>query len=119
MYNGNARKIIISRGRADSIISHLVFPDAELWCPNSETESYRHTGLAITAVPDDVCGLGNVRNYVLDNCPEDVVVMIDDDIKKMWCNVGETGRHEPNPSILVDNLAIMAQDLGVSCFGYD
>jgi hypothetical protein len=118
MTNLDVKTIIISRGRADTITSHAVFPHAELWCPQSQIDQYEKLGLKTVAVPDSIVGLGPVRNHVLDNCESRVVVMVDDDVEKMWCNVGLHGREELAAEALVENLALMAADLGVSCFGY-
>jgi hypothetical protein len=55
--------------------------------PESEAESYRHTGLGIETIPDGIAGISAVRNWVLRRFTEDAIVMLDDDISACVCMV--------------------------------
>ena len=47
----------------------------------SEVEEYtKRYANPILTIPDEIMGLGPVRNWVLDNFKENIVIMIDDDI---------------------------------------
>ena len=81
------RPVILSRSRASTISSHRLFPGAALLVPESEAESYRHTGLSIETIPDAIAGISAVRNWVLRRFTEDCVVMLDDDISACVCMV--------------------------------
>jgi hypothetical protein len=59
------RLVILSRSRSHSITSHRLFPTATLLVPVSEAEHYRHTGLEIETIPDEIAGISAVRNWVL------------------------------------------------------
>src|SRR3954466_9119862 len=64
------RHIIRSRGRGASITTHKLIPSATLVVPESQADSYRHTGCEIVTTPDDLLGLANVMNWLLDNFKE-------------------------------------------------
>jgi glycosyltransferase involved in cell wall biosynthesis len=55
--------------------------------PASEAEHYRHTGLSIETIPDEIAGISAVRNWVLRHFSEDAIVMLDDDISACVCMV--------------------------------
>lgn len=89
--------------------------------PSNEVEQYQHTGLPIDTIPPEIVGLGPVRNWVLDNYQEETIVMIDDDITNLWCTCRESGYAVKDPDAidaLLRSTALLAKDLGTSCFGY-
>lgn len=117
--------MIISRGRSQTIAKNTcrVFPEyVEVLVPESEYELYRNEiPNPILTVQDNVEGLGRLRNWVLDNFQNEIVIMIDDDIKHFYCLTGAKTRRVTDPEEvmqIVINTAVMAKDLGVHCFGY-
>ena len=96
-------------------------PFATLLVPESEKELYEHTGLEIDTVPDEIIGLGPLRNWVLDNYKEHVIIMADDDISHVWVNSRKKGVKITDPETifqLLVNTAQCAVDLRTSCFGF-
>ena len=114
--------VIISRGRSKSITTHIVAPFAHLIVPESQISQYQYTGVPITPIPDNIEGLGAVRNWVLENVTSECVIMMDDDITKLWCNVGLAGYTITNPQDVYTVLEVAAQcakDIGVATFGFN
>ncbi len=116
------RKIIISRSRFDLITTHNLIPDATLVVPESEVDRYKFTGLEIVPIPDSIHGLGAVRNWVLDNFSEEIIVMFDDDIKNLisLLNVSPVRINDLDEIYdIVQNTAYNAYEAGVSVFSFD
>lgn len=117
----DARTVILSRGRSDTITTHRLMPYATLVVPESEYEDYVHIGLEIVTVPDEIIGLGPLRNWVLDHFKEKIIIMADDDITHVWVNCRKTGVKIKDPEQIEQILysaAQCAEDLGTSCFGF-
>lgn len=118
----NIRTMILSRSRWDNVSTLNIFPDwIEILVPQSEKEKYssRYQNPIIT-IPDKCEGLGKVRNWVLDNFKENIIIMLDDDLLNLYCLTGELSRpikdKDESVQILI-NIAVMANDLEVHCFG--
>lgn len=90
--------------------------------PESEEQDYKSkVRNPVTTVPDDVCGLGELRNWVLDNFDDETVVMVDDDIAYMYRFTGERTERVSDPEEVIEiicNTAIMARDAGAWWFGF-
>jgi hypothetical protein len=114
------RPVILSRSRASTISSHRLFPGATLLVPESEAESYRHTGLSIETIPDAVAGISALRNWVLRRFTEDCVVMLDDDISACVCMVSlRCRRLSPEETLaMIENSAWSARGAGARLFGW-
>ena len=117
------RILILSRGRSDKVHTVKLLPDyVELLVPDDEKELYeKNYANPILTIPSSIHGLGRVRNWVLENFKENIVIMIDDDIKTVYCLTEEHARAIKDPEELMQiliNTAVMADDLGVHCFGY-
>ena len=87
--------IILSRGRSDNVTTVNILPDyIEMLVPESEKHLYEAKyPNPILTIPDDIMGLGRVRNWVLDNFKEKIIIMIDDDINKCYCISGLHARN--------------------------
>ncbi len=112
----------MSRGRAESITSHELFPEATLVVPETESADYEHLGLQMVTIPDEIKGIGPVRNWILDNFEEKALVMVDDDIKHVWVCSRKRGYKITDPDIvagIVYSAAVCANDLGTACFGFN
>lgn len=113
--------LILSRGRSETITTHKILPFATLCVPKSEYDNYYHTGLDIVTVPDEIKGLGYLRNWVLEHFKEEIIVMADDDISHLWLNSRKRGVRISDPETILQiiyNTAQCAKDLGTSCFGF-
>lgn len=114
--------MILSRGRWNTITTHNLLPDyIEVLVPDNEVEKYKEKiNNPILSIPKEIEGLGNVRNWVLNNFKEETIVMIDDDIKKFYCitnyHAYSTDKEEMVQVII--NTAVMAKEMGVHCFGF-
>ncbi len=115
------RKIILSRGRADTITTHKLLKDFTLVCPESELGQYEKviTDNEIVCIPDEINGLGRVRNWIMDKFEEDILY-IDDDISSFGsvCNL----KHEKitKPEVIeqiLDNMYWNAKESGARVFG--
>jgi hypothetical protein len=103
--------------------SQKVFPYGTLLVPESEKEKYRQIEVAgVDTIPDDVIGLGRIRNYVLDKYKEEIIVMVDDDIRGILYLGRRKAMRITNVEMirmLIENTAQMAVDLGVGAFGFN
>ena len=108
------RLVILSRSRSRSITSHKLFPTATLLVPASEAEHYRHTGLEIETIPDEIAGISAVRNWVLRHFKDDAIVMLDDDISACVCMVSLRSRRlSPDETLaMLENSVWCAQSRG-------
>ena len=100
-----------------------MFPDwVEVLVPDDEEALYKaKVKNPILTIPAEVKGLGEVRNWVLEHFSEEIVVMIDDDIARLYCLTGERSLEISDPDEVVQvviNTAVMAKDLGIHVFGF-
>lgn len=116
--------LILSRGRSSSIAKKTcsILPEwVEVLVPDDEVELYKaEIPNPLLVIPSDVDGLGRVRNWVLDNFAEETVVMVDDDIQKVYCLSGPHAREVKQQELVevLVNTATMAKDAGTHCFGF-
>lgn len=116
------KKIIISRGRADRVKTFDLVPDATLVVPDVEVEEYalEYPDKEIIAIPSSLYGISKVRNWVIQNFDEEVILMFDDDIIGIQCMAGPRSRKMDNETevpIVIGNLIQCAIDAEVSLFG--
>lgn len=115
--------LILSRGRSGKVTTvHLVPDYIEVLVPESEKEQYESTLTnKVLTIPDSFKGLGQVRNWVLDNFKEETIIMMDDDLTTLYCMTEEKARNIKDKEEVIQiliNSAVMAKDMGVHCFGY-
>jgi hypothetical protein len=73
---------IPSKGRAGRVKTLKILKNGVLFVPEYERDDYvRVYGERVVGVPSSVKGITATRNWVLDNCNDDWVVMVDDDVK--------------------------------------
>ncbi len=78
------KTVILSRSRFKDISTHKLLRNFDLVVPESQVEEYAKTvknADAIVPIPDDVLGLGAVRNWIMSHYDEEILIMLDDDIK--------------------------------------
>lgn len=114
---------MLSRGRAGKVTTNKLFPDwVEMLVPDDEVELYESMyPNPILSIPHEICGLGPVRNWVLDNFDEETIIMIDDDIKIIYCITELHARRIRDKGEAVQiliNDAVMAKDMDAHVFGY-
>jgi len=116
------RFLILSRGRARSMVSHKLFPFADILVPESEREDYeKRLRRPVLIYPDEVRGLSVLRNWALDNFENHVLVMIDDDIDHVSNQEFNLYTAMTNPDDLrrlFESTARITMDLDKSLFGY-
>lgn len=115
--------VILSRGRYSTISTNKLLPDfIEIVVPDDEVELYKKTVKnPIISIPNELEGLGKVRNWCLNTFKEEIVIMIDDDISACYNLERYKARKILDKMELLEvliNTAIMAKDAGVGCFGY-
>lgn len=116
--------VIMSRGRAKSMTSHVLFPYATILVPKSEESDYRKElgeGYTIETVEDNVKGLGLLRNHIVQRYPEDIIVMIDDDITHLCRVDGFSLKKITDPETIKEhilNTAQCAKDIVTCVFGF-
>ena len=124
--NFSVKKVILSRGRADTICTHLLVPNCDLLCVESEYEAYKvRCGSKvgkIKTIPDEIVGIAKIRNWILDHWRNKVLFMMDDDVDSL-IRMGEgTGIVTKDPEIIeqvIDNTARCAMDAGCHVFGFN
>ena len=73
---------IPSKGRATKQKSAKLIPSACVYIPELEQEAYTKTGVKnLVSVPNNIKGITQTRNWILDNVEDRHVVFIDDDVK--------------------------------------
>lgn len=77
---------IPTRGRIDKQTTWDNFPESlrkftTLICPENEVEEHRKRGRNVRGRPDYVKGISASRQYIMESCPDDKFIMIDDDMK--------------------------------------
>ena len=117
-------KIIIpTKGRADVIgkKSLQLFPDATLCIGDDETDAYAKVSDRLLVHPANVVGMGPLRQWILDHVPDKCLVMADDDITRVYSQVGFHKRRITDPAevaAIIERVAILAGDMGCSVFGF-
>ena len=114
------RQVIMSRGRSRSITSHRLFPEATLVVPETELETYSHIPLERVGIPDRFQGISAVRNWIIQHFPEEIVVMLDDDITDCVCLVSLKSRRLSVEEIgaMIENTVYCAHGAGARLFGW-
>lgn len=106
-----------SYGRADTILTYHNLEYCTYVVRKSEESAYRAAGIdSILAIEDhliDSCG--KVTNYLLDNAPEDVICIIDDDIENFYYRLEDLTKIESKVDITreIERIAQMIIDLNI------
>lgn len=113
--------IIPSRRRSDRIaVAAGLLPSALVTVEESEMDDYLRILPKSRLVPHPpLSGLSAVRQWILDNREERIVVQADDDLTGVNCMVGRKVRRITDPRAIeriIANGAQIASDLGVEAF---
>lgn len=117
------RIVILSRGRSSTISTHKLLPEwVEVVVPQSQKEAYKaQIPNDIITTPENIIGLGRLRNWCLDAFSENIIIMVDDDITHVY-SLTHKKAHNLNRTEVAEimiNAAIMAQDAGCHVFGFN
>lgn len=117
------RILVPSRGRSEVARTQRILPDwVEFVVPKSQESDYRKAiDNPLILIPDEINTLGTTRNYILDSIEEETIIMLDDDIFKMYCLTGENTKEVKDPEEVIQvlvNTAIMAKEAGARVFGF-
>lgn len=115
--------IIISRSRWKDLPkkSLRLFPDATVCVHECEVQHYRKLTDKVLVHPDEIVGIGPIRQWVIDNVKDETVVICDDDITHVYSQVGYHKVRIEDPETaqaIVERTAILAGDAGLSVFGF-
>lgn len=114
--------VILSRSRYDTMNTQNLVPDwVEVVVPESQKELYaERIKNDLITTPDDILGLGMLRNWCLDNFQEETVIMLDDDLINCYCLTEKRTRKMTKDKVveILVNTAVMAKDAGCGVFGF-
>jgi hypothetical protein len=118
-------KIVIpSRGRQESITRRTfrLIPDALVCVDEAEVEAYA------AVIPHDqllphppLKGLPAIRNWIIENVPDETIFMVDDDILEVWSFVGRIWVRYRKPDVIlqiIENAGECAKGIGAHLFGF-
>lgn len=113
----NTEFVILSRGRADSVftldnLSDEVKSKCYLLVPEGEVIEYSKLGLPVIGRPSWVTGIHQSRQYALDSCLEDNLIMLDDSM----CFYNIT--IEDGKKVMRDNTFDQTNDMFLECIEY-
>lgn len=107
---------IPSYHRSDSLLTHKILPFSVHVVRKSEEEKYKSVGVNVLAVEDELIdSIPKVENYIIENTPEDVIVILDDDIERFIYRI-EENETLLDTDIVYDEIMRLAQltvDLGI------
>jgi hypothetical protein len=117
---------IPSKGRAGRTTTDAFMTTATLFAPKSEVDDYKRAAKCkVVGIPNDVRGITRTRNWILDNCGDERVVFVDDDLEKAgWIEFFSHHVHyrELTPDEWLREfrrLFALTEQLGLSIFGVD
>lgn len=123
--NFDIKIVILSSGRSNFIAEKTcrILPNyITVLVPESQKKDYAEKiKNPIDTVPDSIRGLGVLRNWVINNYPQETVIMVDDDISMVYYLGKELSERIEDPDKLVQiliNTAIMAKDAGTNVFSF-
>lgn len=120
--NPSIEIVTLSRGRPKNMeMMQALVPDITVVVDKAEEADYlRYVDRERLVTHPGKRGAPAVRNWILKNIGADIVVMLDDDLKGVRCNVGSM-RYITNPDEIRDIIYNAAQnclDVGVNVFGF-
>lgn len=115
--------VIPSRKRVDVCRRAVrLFHDPIVSVAESEVDDYSVLPCRVVPRPDDLGTLGAIRQWILDNFDDEILVMVDDDTTKAYCLVGSRKRTITNPDSIMqilENAAEVAEGIGTPMFGFN
>lgn len=114
--------MIPSRRRVESC-AHTVklFKNPIVCVAEEELDDYRDVGATLVTHPNDIGGLGPLRQWILDRFTERCIFQCNDDVKSLYSVVGFRPRKITEPEAIeriILNAANICEALGISCFSF-
>jgi len=117
--------VIASKGRASICAKGAgkLFPSALICIGEDERKIYKgfFPDGRVLVHPSNVTGIGPVRQWILDNVKNDIIIFVDDDIKHFYSQTGLRKRRfecpETAEAVLLKT-ALAAKDSGAKLFGF-
>lgn len=114
--------VIPSRRRVQSCRTTAnLLPSAKICVAEEEADDYHEFGDRLVTHPDDVTGIGPVRRWCLDNFDAPTLVLIGDDVERVYCLVGRRPRQIKDPEAIwqvIYQAASVAHELNITCFAF-
>lgn len=116
--------IIPSRKRTELLGTSALrlFPDATVCVGASEAKAYGKLTTNLLLHPDDVTGIGPLRQWILDHVKDEAIFMVDDDVYALYSLVGTRARRLTDPRdvrTVVESTAACAAGAGARIFGFN
>ena len=118
-------KIVIpSKGRSNILWERALrlFPDAIVCVGESDVKDYSRVTDNLLVHPDEVVGIGPLRQWILDNVDDEIVVQVDDDVQSLYALTGISKRTIDKPEIakrVIATTALCAKEAGARVFGFN
>ena len=118
-------KIVIpSKGRANVLREGALklFPSALICVGESDVPAYSELSDNLLVHPDNVTGIGPIRQWILDNVKDEIVVQVDDDVHTVYSICGLTKRTLNSAAIaerIIYTTAQCAKDAKCRVFGFN
>lgn len=118
--------VVPSKGRSDVIHKNTLalLPSATVVVAKEEEDDYRQITDNILVHPgasEGIVGIGAIRQWILDNVEDEIVVQVDDDIRLAYTQTGIRKRRVVDEESILNifhQTAIMAKEMGTCVFGY-
>ena len=117
--------VIPSKDRPENVRRMAeMLPDASWVLNEAQAEIYRRAGVAKRKMilhPEDLRGIGKLRNFMLDTISNEILVWIEDDLKfiLVWSGSYYKKLRKPEDIMaVITTTAQVAKDAGVSLFGW-
>jgi hypothetical protein len=114
--------VIPSRRRVESCAWTVkLFKNPIVCVAEEEKGDYKDVGAELVTHPNDVVGLGPLRQWILDHFPQRCIFQCNDDVRSLYCVVGFRPRKIVDPEAIeriILNNANLCADLGISCFSF-
>lgn len=117
--------VIPSKDRVEDCRTALtLFPDALVVVREDQQAMYAPLGVELLAHPMGVSGIAPLKNWILDNVPDEVLFLVDDDVYNVRSPIGHPTKSHSirDPQMIREFLANteqIARGLGTPVFGYD
>lgn len=122
--NCDIKLLVLSRGRASTIRKDTCANVPE-WVPvlvpeSQEAEYRKAISNPLEFIPDGIVGLSAVRNWVMRNYQEHSIVMLDDDISRVYNSEGRSVRKLTPDEVahVLVNAAVMTRDADIWAFTF-
>ena len=116
--------VIPSRRRADVLPSRALqlFPNAVVCVAEEERDEYFRVCKNIVTHPDDVTGIGPIRQWINNHFSDELLLQVDDDCYSLGVMVGQRARRISHPDdvmAVTRQVGECAREAGAKIFGFN